>query len=79
MIRAGLVELDGEVIGKAGAKLKIPETACPIVDGVAFPPAPLLVAYHKPVSCAAQPGYTPDRSYASPEPPACRRLACTRP
>jgi len=50
MIRAGLVELDGAVVGKAGAKLKVPEEACPMIDGVSYPPSPLLVAYHKPVS-----------------------------
>jgi len=49
MIRAGLVSLDGQVVGKMGAKLKVPESAAPLVDGVPYPPLPLLVAYHKPV------------------------------
>ena len=49
MIRRGLVELDGEVVGKAGAKLKVPWSSVPIVDGFDYPPPPLLVAYHKPL------------------------------
>lgn len=49
MIRKGLVELDGEVVGKSGAKLKVPWSSVPIVDGFDYPPPPLLAAYHKPL------------------------------
>ncbi len=49
LIRKGLVELDGEVVGKNGAKLKVPWGSAPIVDGFDYPPPPLLAAYHKPL------------------------------
>ena len=49
LIRKGLVELDGEVVPKNGAKLKIPYESSPIVDGFEYPPPPLLAAYHKPL------------------------------
>jgi len=49
MIRKGLVELDGELVGKSGAKLKVPWSSAPIVDGFDYPPPPLLAAYHKPL------------------------------
>lgn len=48
-IRAGLVEIDGEVVPKSGAKLKVPWEACPTVEGFDYPPPPLLAAYHKPL------------------------------
>jgi 23S rRNA pseudouridine2605 synthase len=49
MIRKGLVEVDGQVVGKSGAKLKVPWSCSPIVDGFDYPPPPLLAAYHKPL------------------------------
>lgn len=49
MIRKGLVELDGEIVGKAGAKLKVPWSSTPWADGFDYPPPPLLVGYHKPL------------------------------
>lgn len=49
MIRRGLVEVEGEIVGKAGAKLKVPFSTCPVVDGFDYPPPPLLAAYHKPL------------------------------
>ena len=49
LIRKGLVELDGEIVPKNGAKLKIPYESSPIVDGFEYPPPPLLAAYHKPL------------------------------
>ena len=49
LIRNGLVELDGEIVGKSAAKLKVPWEACPIVDGFEYPPPPLLAVYHKPL------------------------------
>jgi hypothetical protein len=49
LIRKGLVEIDGTVVAKSGAKLKVPWQSCPIVDGFEYPPPPLLVAYNKPL------------------------------
>ena len=49
LIRDGLVSLDGEVVGKGGAKLKVPWDSCPLVDGFDYPPPPMLAAYHKPL------------------------------
>ena len=55
LIRKGLVELEDpetgelEVVGKSGAKLKVPWESCPYVDGFDYPPPPLLAAYHKPL------------------------------
>ena len=49
LIRKGRVEIDGEVVGKAGAKLKVTFSSCPTVDGLEYPPPPLLAAYHKPL------------------------------
>lgn len=55
MIRKGMVEIEdldsGEmvVVGKAGAKLKVPWDSSPYVDGFDYPPPPLLCAYHKPL------------------------------
>ena len=49
LIRKGLVELDGEVVSKSGAKQKVPWNSTPLVDGFDYPPPPLLAAYHKPL------------------------------
>ena len=49
LIKNGLVELDGEVVGKSDGKLKIPWDACPVADGFDYPPPPLLAAYYKPL------------------------------
>ena len=49
LIRKGRVEINGEIVGKSGAKLKVSEDAVPVVDGYEFPPPPLLAAYHKPL------------------------------
>ena len=49
LIRSGAVTVDGELVGKAGAKLKVPWLSAPEVDGIAYPPPPLLAAYHKPL------------------------------
>ena len=49
MIRKGLVELDGEIVPKAGAKMKVRWESAPWCDGFDYPPPPLLVAYHKPL------------------------------
>jgi len=49
MIRRGLVEVDGEIVPKAGAKLKVPYSTSPVVDGFEYPAPPLLAAYHKPL------------------------------
>ena len=49
MIRKGLVEVEGEIAGKADAKRKVPWSSTPLCDGIEYPPPPLLVAYHKPL------------------------------
>jgi len=49
MIRKGLVEVDGEIVGKSAAKLKVPWSSSPIADGFDYPPPPMLAAYHKPL------------------------------
>ena len=55
LIRKGAVSLPNadtgelEVVGKAGAKLKVPWESCPFVDGFDYPPPPLLAAYYKPL------------------------------
>ena len=48
-IRQGLVEVDGEIVAKNAAKLKVREDATPVVDGFEYPPPPLLAIYHKPL------------------------------
>eukprot|EP00310_Coccolithus_braarudii_P021503 CAMPEP_0183333620 /NCGR_PEP_ID=MMETSP0164_2-20130417/2495_1 /TAXON_ID=221442 /ORGANISM="Coccolithus pelagicus ssp braarudi, Strain PLY182g" /LENGTH=293 /DNA_ID=CAMNT_0025502609 /DNA_START=22 /DNA_END=903 /DNA_ORIENTATION=- len=49
LIRAGEVEIDGEVLGKSDAKRKVSWECTPIVCGEPYAPPPLLAAYHKPV------------------------------
>ena len=49
LIRKGLVEVEGEIVDKNGAKLKVRWGSSPIVDGFDYPPPPLLAAYHKPL------------------------------
>lgn len=49
LIRSGAVELDGETVAKSGAKLKVPWSSTPIVDGFDYPPPPLVAAYYKPL------------------------------
>ena len=71
LIRKGLVTLDGEVVGKAGAKLKVPWVSCPVVDGFDYPPPPLLAAYHKPlgvVSSMRDDHGRPDLASVLPQP-----------
>jgi len=71
MIRRGLVEVEGEIVGKAGAKLKVPFSTCPVVDGFDYPPPPLLAAYHKPlgvVSSMRDDQNRPDLSSVLPQP-----------
>mmetsp|Transcript_108197 Transcript_108197/g.191577 ORF Transcript_108197/g.191577 Transcript_108197/m.191577 type:complete len:392 (-) Transcript_108197:242-1417(-) len=48
-IRAGLVDIDGEVVPKTGGKMKVPWECCPFVDGIDYPPPPILAAYCKPL------------------------------
>lgn len=49
LIRKGMVELEGEIVGKTGGKLKVPFSSCPVVEGFEYPAPPLLAAYHKPL------------------------------
>lgn len=49
MIRKGVVEIDGDVVGKSDAKRKVAWHTAPVCDGVEYPPPPLMVAYHKPL------------------------------
>ena len=49
LIRKGLVEIDGEIVNKNGAKRKVRWGSSPVVDGFDYPPPPLLAAYHKPL------------------------------
>ena len=49
LLRAGAVELDGATLGRGDAKRKVAWSSVPSVDGVAYPPPPLLAAYHKPL------------------------------
>ena len=44
LIRKGVVELEGEVVGKNGAKLKVRWGSSPVVDGFDYPPPPLMVS-----------------------------------
>ena len=44
LIRKGVVEIDGEVVGKNGAKLKVRWGSSPVVDGFDYPPPPLMVS-----------------------------------
>ncbi len=49
LIRSGVVELDGVPVSRGDAKRKVAWASAPSVDGVAYPPPPLLAAYHKPL------------------------------
>jgi len=49
LIRNGLVEIDGIILGKADGKRKVPWDCAPTVSGQVLAPPPLLAAYHKPV------------------------------
>ena len=49
LIRKGLVEIDGEIVNKNGAKRKVRWGSSPVVVGFDYPPPPLLAAYHKPL------------------------------
>ena len=71
LIRNGLVEMDGEVVAKNGAKMKVPWNSCPIADGFDYPPPPLIAAYHKPlgvVSSMKDDHGRPDLASVLPQP-----------
>ena len=77
MIRKGLVSVQSletgelEVVGKSGAKLKVPWESSPVVDGFDYPPPPMLAAYYKPlgvVSTMKDDKGRPDLSAVLPQP-----------
>ena len=70
-IRNGLVEIDGEIVPKSGAKLKVPWDTCPTCEGFGYPPPPLLAAYFKPlgvVSSMRDDQGRPDLASVLPQP-----------